>query len=100
MPLLPLLSRGRLPMMLTAALLVSACEHRGPISTPLPPAADVEAATEQKPVPPIDILTDAQANAQYSADVESWGERVRSAGVRVCQWLNQASKDADYKCGE
>lgn len=99
MPLLPLLNRGRPPMMLTVALLASACHGPGPTSTPLPPVADVEAATEPKPLPPVTIATDAKANAQYSADVESWGERVRSAGVRVCEWLNAAVKTADYQCG-
>lgn len=64
----------------------------------MPPAADVEGATEPKPLPPVNIATDAQANAQYSADVESWGERVRAAGVRVCEWLNDAVKTADYEC--
>lgn len=54
---------------------------------------------ERKPRPTPDIVTDAQANARYSASVESWGERVQAAGVRVCKWLNSASKDADYKCG-
>lgn len=99
MPLLPLLSRAKLPMTLTVALLASACHGPGPTSTPLPPAADVEAATEAKPVPPVTIAIDARANAQYSADVESWGERVQAAGVRVCEWLNDAAKNADYRCG-
>lgn len=70
------------------------CER--PVSTPLPPAADVEAATEAKPRPTPDIVTDAQANARYSASVESWGERVQAAGVRVCKWLN--SVGGDYDC--
>ena len=53
---------------------------------------------EAKPKPTADIATDARANALYSAAVESWGERVRSAGVRVFKWLNKASKDASYDC--
>lgn len=82
---------------LTALSLASACER--PVSTPLPPKQDVEAATEAKPTPPADIAVNPVSGATYSADLESWGERVRSAGVRVCEWLNSASKDADYKCG-
>ena len=82
--------------MLTALLLVQGCEH--PVSTPLPPAQDVEAATEPKPPVPADIVTDAQANARYSSALEAWGERISAASVRVCEWLNSASDEADYKC--
>jgi hypothetical protein len=60
----------------------------------------VEAATEPKPAPPADIASNPASGATYSADLESWGERLRSAGLRVCRWLNDASKDADYKCGD
>ena len=82
-------------MMPIAALLASGCDK--PDLPLLPPAADVEAATEQKPVPTAEIVTDAQANARYSAEVESWGERVQAAAVRVCLWLNEAG--AAYDCG-
>ncbi len=59
-------------------------------------AADVEAATEAKPAPTLAIATDAKAAAQYSADVESWGERVQAASVRVCLWLNRMG--GKYDC--
>lgn len=62
-----------------------------------PPAADVEATTEPKPVPTAEIVTDAQANARYNAEVEGWGERLQAAGVRLCLWLNEAG--AQYDCG-
>lgn len=62
-----------------------------------PPRVDVEAATEVKPIPPVDIVTDDAVAAQYDADVESWGERVQSAGVRVCRWLNE--RGAEFDCG-
>lgn len=87
--------RLALPTLLVALSLASACAPH--ISTQLPPAADVEAATEAKPVPTLAIATDAKAAAQYSADVESWGERVQAAGVRVCQWLNRMG--GKYDCG-
>lgn len=87
----------RTPTILALALIASACDR--PVSTPLPPAQDVEAATEPKPVPPVEIVTDQAAAARYDAEVEAWGERLRSAGVRVCEWLNAAAKGADYKCG-
>ena len=91
----PTLRRALLPTMLPCALLVPGCDR--PVSIPLPPAADVEAATEPKPVPPAEIVTNAQANARYSADVESWGERTRAAAVRVCKWLN--ANGGNYDCG-
>lgn len=94
--LFPQARQARLLMLPIVLWAVSGCER--PVSTPLPPKLDVEAATEAKPKPTADIVTDAAANARYSAAVESWGERVRSAGVRVCKWLNAASKDASYDC--
>lgn len=88
----------RLAMVAAVPLIASGCDR--PVSTPLPPAADVEAATEPKPLPPVSIVTDEAAALQYDLAVEAWGERVRSAGVRVCEWLNAAVKSADYKCGD
>lgn len=77
--------------------IASACDR--PVSTPLPPAIDVEAATEPKPVPPADIVTSEEASLAYDNALEAWGERVQAAAMRVCEWLNDAAKDADYKCG-
>lgn len=54
-----------------------------------PPSADVAAVTEPKPVPPIEIVTDEAAAVQYDADIESWGERLHSAGSRLCRWFNE-----------
>ena len=83
---------------LAPLLLASACPK--PVSTPLPPAQDVEGATETKPLPSPEAVFDAKAKARDDAALEAWGERLRSAGVRVCEWLNAASKDADYECGD
>ena len=77
---------------------MSACDKPEPISAPLPPAQDVEAATEPKPRPPIDIVESEAASLAYDNAIEAWGERVQSAGVRICEWLNAASTIADYKC--
>lgn len=63
----------------------------------LPPAADVEAAQEGKPRPTLAIVTDPVARERYNADVENWGDRVQSAGVRLCHWLND--RGGDYACG-
>lgn len=54
---------------------------------PTPPAVLVADLTETKPEPPGNIATDPVAGARYSADLESWGERLRAAGLRACRWL-------------
>lgn len=71
---------------LAVLLLASACGR--PVSTPPPPAADVEAVTEPKPKPSIE------------AAIEAWGERVRSAGVNLCLLLKDRFPDMDYDCGD
>jgi hypothetical protein len=70
-------------------LLVSACATSGAIP---PPAADLKAAVEAKPVPGDDIATSDQANADYSAAVEGWGDRLYSAGGRLCRWSEKTYK--------
>jgi len=69
-----------LPLTLSLA---SACTASGGY----PPLADVQAATEAKPDPSDAIATDPVAEANYNVDVESWGDRVRSAGVRLCRFF-------------
>lgn len=63
-----------------------------------PPAQDVEAATEAKPVPPLDIVTSARAAAEYNAAIEVHAMRIRAAAIRVCRWLN--GRGGNYNCGE
>lgn len=75
----------------------SACAGRVRIQPQFPPAADVEAAVERKPIAPVAIVTDAQAEARYNADVESWGDRVQAAAVRTCRWMNE--RGAKFNCG-
>ena len=43
--------------------------------------------TEAKPIPSDAIATDPQVEAQYNADVESWGDRVSAAGGRLCRFF-------------
>lgn len=87
--------RMMLPMLLAAPLLASGCVTR---ADPFPPRADVEALTEAKPEPSVEAVTDAKAKARDDAAIEAWGERVRAAGVRVCEWLVGAG--GEYDCGE
>ena len=60
-----------------------------------PTPAEIDAVTEAKPVPPIEIATDDNVAAQYDADIESWGERLQSAGVRLCDWFNDQGGEFD-----
>jgi hypothetical protein len=41
---------------------------------------------EAKPVPPADIVTSAQAAANYDIAIEGWGERGWRAVARICRW--------------
>ena len=75
--------------------IVSACGQPTPIAL-YPPAVDVEAAAEPKPLPPVEIATDEDAALAYDLSLEAWGERVSAAGLRVCLWLNE--NGADYDC--
>lgn len=54
-----------------------------------PPVADIQAVTEKKPQATEAILTDPVASANYNASVESWGDRLYSAGVRLCRFFDE-----------
>ena len=75
------MARLVLPALLLA---VSACA--APRSS-FPPLADLQAVTERKPPPTADIATSDRANADYSAKVEIWGDRVGAAGGRLCRYF-------------
>ena len=84
---------------LLGALLLASAYGR-PVSTPPPPAADVEAVTEAKPLPSPEAVTDAKAKARDDEAIESWGERIRAAGVNLCLLLSDRFPNADYDCGD
>lgn len=62
------------------------------------PAADVQAAIEPKPKPPVTIVTDDAAAARYSAEVELWGERLSKAGARICRSLASQGVALGFGC--
>lgn len=64
----------------------------------MPSAADIEALQEAKPEYLPEYLRDSKLNDRYNSDVESWGERLGSTGVRLCHWYND--RGADFKCRE
>ena len=70
---------------LSLLIALSACEERI-VSVPIyPPSADL--ALEAKPVPTDDIVTSAQAAAEYDAAVEAWGERGWRQVGRLCRYF-------------
>ena len=73
-------------LMLCGLLLgASACGERV-VSVPIfPSSADL--ALEPKPVPTDDIVTSAQAAAEYDAAVEAWGERGWLQVGRLCRYF-------------
>lgn len=76
-----------------SALSLSGCATSGGY----PPVADLQAVTEAKPIPTDAIATDAVAEAHYNASVEAWGDRLRSAGVRLCRFF-KATKMPGVDC--
>ncbi len=75
------IARLALPLSLLAA---SGCAV--PMSSS-PPLADLQAVTEAKPKPTADIATSDRAAAQFSADIEGWGDRISAAGGRLCRYF-------------
>lgn len=53
---------------------------------------DLQAVTEKKPQPTDDIATSQQAYDQYQASLEAWGDRIYSAGGRLCRWSERTYK--------
>lgn len=63
-----------------------------------PKSADIEAAIAPKPVAPAEIVTSAQAAAQYDVAVESWGESLWRAGARICRWAVDSGAQLPFAC--
>lgn len=80
------ISRSLLPV---ALLLASACTTPGAIH---PPADDLKAVVEPKPVPGDDIATSQKAADDFSASLEGWGDRISAAGGRICRWSERVYK--------
>lgn len=74
-----------LPALLPTLFLANACTKLAAT----PPRADLLALTEKKPIPSDEIATDPVAEANYNASVEAWGDRLFSAGGRLCRWYEE-----------
>ena len=77
---------------LTRSLILSAllsgavaCAPAVRIQPIFPPAIDLQ--VEPKPVPPADIVTSAQAAAQYDIALEAHGDRGWLQVARLCRWF-------------
>lgn len=86
--------RGASCLLLPALLLASGCARSGGF----PPLAEVTAVTEAKPVPGDEIATDPLAEAHYNAAVESWGDRLHSAGLRLCSFYRRMGMPGLGRC--
>lgn len=64
-----------------------------------PVKADIEAVTEAKPIPPLDILTDPAASDLHASRIEGWGDRISSAGLRLCRFFERTGMK-DLNCEE
>lgn len=80
---------------LAGLLLASACVP--PVSTPPPSVDDVRGIVEAKPKPHAEAVFDAKVKAADDEAIESWGERLRAAGVNLCLVLEDRFK-VDYPC--
>lgn len=76
-------------LLLPTLVLASSCAEQATIA---PPVTDLQAVVEQKPQPTDDIATSQQAYDQYQASLEAWGDRLHSAGGRLCRWSERVYK--------
>lgn len=79
-----------------ALLTLAACATT---PAPYPPRADVQALAEHKPKPSAAILTDPAASDRYNSAVEGWGDRLHSAGKRLCRYF-AATGMKGLDCGD
>lgn len=94
-----MLSRKSLTAFLTLPVLLLAvpgCGERERLKPIFPPPADLR--IEAKPVPGPEIVTSAQAAADYDIALELWGERGWQAVRRICQWA--VANGASVTCAE
>lgn len=80
-------------MLCASVLAVSACAPKERLSPAFPPVADL--AVEPKPVALPEIVTSAQAAADYDIAVESWGQRGWNAVARMCRWAKDSGASVD-----
>lgn len=86
-----------LGLTLPLLLLASGCGDSRPVSVSVfPPSADMRAATEPKPVPGAEIVTDPVARENYNAAVEVWGEAIWRAAGRICRHAVENGADFDF----
>lgn len=71
---------------------LTACAHD---QVGIPARADIEALVAPKPVPGPEILTDPNASARHNAAIEVWGDRLSSAGARLCRYYKDLGADLD-----
>lgn len=75
-----------------ALLALAGCQHNSAV---FPDARELRAVTEAKPKPSPAVLTDPAASDRHNAAIESWGERIYAAGVRLCRFYDRQGMALD-----
>lgn len=82
----------RMMMITIAPLMLTACATK-PVA--YPPRSDVATLVEKKPRPTAAILTDPAASDKHNSAVEAWGDRLSSAGRRLCAYFKATGMDVE-----
>lgn len=77
----------RLLMLSACVSGASACSTKERVQPIYPPFADLR--VEPKPVAGPEIVTSAQAAAEFDVKIESWGERGWRTVARICRWAKE-----------
>ena len=80
------------------ALAASACAPKERLTPIFPPPVDLAAVTQPKPRAPADIVTSAQAAAEYDIAIETWGDGLSAAGGRICRWAVGVGAALPFEC--
>lgn len=92
------MSQIALPMLCACALAVSACTPKERLQPIFPPSVDLKLVISPKPKAGPEIVTSAQAAAEYDIAVETWGDTVSKAGQRICRWAENNGAKLDFVC--
>ena len=80
------------------SLAASGCAPKERIQPLFPRSADVKDVITPKPVAGPEIITSAQAAADYDIAVEKWGDTIWAAGGRICRWIKDNGGVLPFDC--
>ena len=85
-------------MLFVCSLVVSGCAAKERIQPLFPRSADIKDVITPKPVAGPEIVTSAQAAADYDIAVEKWGDTIWAAGGRICRWMKDNGGALPFNC--